>query len=155
MSSHRTRLILAGALAVAAALTAIPASGGLVQPAVDCSGAGEGAELLFSAVLPEGQTLLSGAASMSPGPAEPGPPQDDDDREAAWAALLSLPAGPASCGSESSPSSTGSGATNAAVPSATSHLPETKLTARLPAEIHPSLSNPPPWTPLRPPRDSS
>jgi hypothetical protein len=56
------------------------------------------------------------------------------------------------CGSQASSPSSGSGSNSAAVASAISQVPQPPLVGRLPTEMGPSFSEPPPWRPLRPPR---
>ena len=151
--THSTRLILTGILALAAAFAANCANGGFIRVRSVLPAQGE-ATLNWSGGLSESKASLGGAGPAEP--TDPFPPEDDEggDRPA-LRTVEWLPTGDAGgCGSESSAQSTGNGSSSAAIPSAISQVPQTTLTGRLPSEMGPAFSNPPPGAPLRPPRSS-
>ena len=152
MISVRTRLILTGALTLLAAFAGNCAHAGFSRPKVVYPAGGEGATVIWVAEACEGQPLLEGAGPILP--TTPLPPSDRNDPSdpPAFCPVEGMPTGGmGASGTASSPQSSG-GSSTAAIPNETSKLPEATLTARLPAEMDPAFSNPPPWTPLRPPR---
>ena len=151
MISVRTKLILTGALTLLAALQANCAIAGFSRPKVIYPAGGEGATVIWVAEACEGQSSLDGAGPVLPTTPLPSDPDEPSDPPA-FCPVEGMPAGGmGASGTASSPQSSG-GSSTAAVPNETSELPEATLTSRLPPEIDPSFSNPPPWTPLRPPR---
>lgn len=155
MIASRPRAILIATVAVLAALTADTAIGGFIRVQSVLSAQGE-AGLLGSAGFPQDDASLGAAGPVAPtAPASPGEDDGGEDEQGFRNCQGPLAGGSGTCGSQSSSQSSGNGSSNAAIASAISQVPQTALTAQLPGEMEPAFSNPPPWTPLRPPRGTS
>ena len=147
MIAARTKLILTAVAALATAFAADYAHGGFIRVQSVLSPQGE-ASLLWSAGLSQDDTSMGAAGPVAP--TAPGLPGED---EQAFRNCQGIPAGgSAGCESASSSQSVGNGANSAAITSTIVQVPQTSLIGRLPCEMGPTFSNPPPWTPLRPPR---
>ena len=152
MMSVRTRLILTAALALLAALAPNCAHAGFSRPMVMFPAGGEGATFVWFAEASADETSPDGAGPVDPTTPLPPPEPDDPSEPPVFCPVSGMPTGGmGASGTASSPQSS-SGPSTAAIPNETSELPQATLTARLPAENDPSFANPPPWTPLRPPR---
>ena len=96
--------------------------------------------------------LQAGTSCTSMVPAPDGEPQDQDTPRVLPECRGHLAETSGAMDSEPTSQSSGNGTNGAAITSTIAQVPQTALTGRLPYEMGPSFSNPPPWTPLRPPR---
>lgn len=76
---------------------------------------------------------------------------EESDDHPVFKRLGNLVTSEGACGAESLPQSNGGGSGYLAICGATWPFPDRTLLARLPDEMGPHFSNPPPWAPLRPP----
>ena len=95
-----------------------------------------------------------GEASMAAPVSESPWDRPGDERDPSWYSGYEgvLPSGGMGAGGVDAP---GSGGGQSALAPAFSQLPQITLIASLPGEGGPAFDNPPPWTPLRPPRSSA
>ena len=150
MNAAKTRILLSVAV-VLATLGANCAMAGFVRPKAALAAPGEQAVLLWDAELSGQETSPGGAG---PAAAAPGGPDRDEggDRPTIQHFYAAPGGGTGACETPSTGQSGGSGSSGAAIPCSISEIPKTTPTGWLPSEMGPAFSNPPPWTPLRPPR---
>jgi hypothetical protein len=138
-------------LTLLAALVSHEAQAGFIHPRATLSTLGVHAGLLG---LPESfqDTALPGGMNFidATGPSRPADDEESDDHSVVKRSG-NLVTSEGACGAESFPQSNGGGLGNLAIYSATWPFPDRTPLARLPDEMGPHFSNPPPWAPLRPP----
>ncbi len=146
--TQRTRMILTGLIAALAALATDRADAGFirVRPLLF-----DGADEAFGGFEGlSGETGMTGLASPDRQDVPSTPPERV--RLALEHLQGLLPSDAGGCGTPPSFQTTGGASTTAAIASSIDEIPQPTLTGWLPTEMGPSFCNPPPWTPLRPPR---
>lgn len=153
MRRNRTSLIAAAVAALCVACAADCALAGFVRVGdLLCAARADGNLLGLAALCEDAE---SAAFSCAAAPGEPSPsrgPAEDEDSPPAWRAPGEpLPVNTGACGTQASSGSGGHGPASA-LPTSLAQAPQPALSGRLPTEMGPHFSNPPPWTPLKPPR---
>ncbi len=154
MGRVRKQIVRSLACAALVALAASPACAGFMH--VDSVlGFPRGDALADCGLLLEvaGCTEWSGAAGATGATQLPSEPSSPDEPPRIESVLDGpLPYSRGDCQSAGSVHSCGGVFTSAGILSATASPPEIPLVTRLPMEIDPTFTNPPPWAPLKPPR---
>lgn len=146
--TSRTRLLLTLVLALVAATQTTCAVAGYQRVEVSCL-VGDQADLVsFADTIDKGISPSFGAAAGPVNSEERRGPSLQDREDF----VLAVASDASACGSPVTSSSSGHGSSATALPSAFSDSPPAPLIGFLPTEMGPSFSNPPPWTPLEPPR---
>jgi len=146
-------LILAGIVAVAAALEADRASAGFIRLRDPSLLNAEKSRLVASVGTLDFDDASCGGASSAESAGAPARHSDENDgRRILQERFGGLSEDLESRGAESTPQPRGSSSTSAAVSFSTAEMPQATLITRLPTDMGPAFSNPPPSTPLRPPR---
>lgn len=148
--TSRTRILPTLLLALVAAAQTTCAVAGYQRVGVACL-VGEHADLVSFADTADKSVSPSFGAAVGPVRHDERRGPTVQDREDF---VLAVTSDSSACGSPVTSSSSGHGASATALPSAVSVSSPAPLTGLLPTEMGPSFANPPPWTPLRPPRMS-
>lgn len=146
--TSRTRILPTLLLALVAAAQTTCALAGYQRVGVSCL-VGDQADLVsFADTIDKSISQSFGAAA--------GPVRHDERRGPSVQEredfVLAVASDASACGTPVTSSSSGHGPSATALASAFSNFLPAPLTGFLPTEMGPSFSNPPPWTPLKPPR---
>ena len=138
-------------LALLVALISHEARAGFIRPRATFPTPGIHAGLLGLPEISGDAALLAGMHPFDgAGPLRPADDEDNDSSPAFRTVQGSLVSSDGACGAESS-SYPGGSSSNPAIHYLAVAIPECTLLSRLPDEMGPHFSNPPPWTLLRPP----
>jgi hypothetical protein len=146
--------MLVSLVAILVALVAGETQAGFIRPRSTAS-PGIYAGLLGAAEVAEDVVALpAGLRPFDGTGAQPTTNDESDDWPGFRTCWGGLAGSDGACGDVPSSQSAGAGSNSVAIHSVAWSLPEQTLLARLPGEMGPCFSNPPPWTPLRPPCSS-